>query len=302
MKKNIGIIFCLLLSFWSVEAQDVVDDKTSPKSNQKQYLPKKGDISVGVDISPVMKFIGNSFNGTGTNGTANSLGAIGGSVTNLDFAPKPDVSVMGKYLISDNIALRANLGVMTHSLNQREYVLSDVLLVTNPLSNEKVIDCINNFSSGGSFTLGGEYRIGKNRIQGLFGADLMFAYQTRKETYQYGNALTLVNSRPTYSSIMPAFDAAGYRTVEKYYGDIYYTGAMFNAGVEYFISPKFAIGTEVNLMCYYRFGSSSYQVREGLNVYTNEIEKREFLTSPGDNELVFGTGNFASKLYIMFYF
>ena len=198
--------------------------------------------------------------------------------------------------------MRANIGLLTHNLTQRAYVTSDILTVTDPFSDVKLIDCAKSFNSGGSTALGLEYRVGKNRIQGIFSGDLVFAYQTRKDEFEYGNTLTLLNSNPTKSSIMPGFDAAGYRTTAKYYGDIFYCGAMLNAGVEYFIMPKVAIGTEVNMMFYYRMGSSAYESREGLNPYTNALETRDIITSPGDNELVFGTGNFGSKLYFVFYF
>jgi hypothetical protein len=289
-----------------VAAQNQIDTTTLGLTEKKvavsKYLPESGDFSIGIDITPVINLIGNSFNGFGTDGTKNTLEGLGGSVINLNYAPKPDVSVMGKYFLKDNMALRANIGILTHYLTQRAYVTSDVLTVTDPFSDIKLIDCGKSFNSGGSATFGLEHRVGQNRIQGIFGGDLLFAYQTRHDVFQYGNTLTLLNSNPTMSTIMPAFDAAGYRTTERFYGDIFYAGAMLNAGVEYFISPKVAIGTEVNMMFYYRLGSSTFEKREGLNPYTNALETRDIITSPGDREFVMGTGNFGSKLYFAFYF
>lgn len=303
MNKNIIIIACVLLSFGRAVAQDTGDANKTPTSPvTKQYLPKKGDFAIGIDATPILEFLGNSFNGYGTTGSKNTLGSIGGSVINLDIAPKPDVSIMGKYFLKDNIAIRANLGLLSNNSFQRAYVASDVLAVTDPLSSQNLIDCINSYNSGGSLAVGLERRVGKSRIQGIFSADVLLAYQTSKINYNYGNKLTTFNTKPSVSSIMPSFDTSGYRTIEKFNGNNYYTGGMLNVGVEYFICPKLAIGSEVNMMVYYKFGSSAYEEREGLNLYTNELETRSVLTSPGNNKLAFGTGNFASKLYLIFYF
>ena len=306
MKKNIAIIICVLLSLAGVSAQNATDSTHIAKGNKfhsaQHYLPQAGDFAIGVDVTPLVELLGNTFNGYGTNGTKNTLGALGGSVVNLDYAPKPDVSVMVKYFLKDNLALRANIGVKTNNLTQRAYVVSDVISVTDPFSDEKLIDCAKSYNTGGSAALGLEFRAGKNRIQGTFGGDLVFAYQTRQEEYNYANTLSLLNSKPTMSSLMPAFDASGYRTTNKNYGDMFYGGAMLNIGVEYFILPKVAIGSEVNVMIYYRMGSTSYETREGLNPYTNNLDKREIINTPGDRELVIGTGNFGSKLYLVLYF
>lgn len=304
MKRNIVIILSALLSIVGAAAQEqsVEEVSSSMTTPVNKYLPEAGDFALGLDVTPFIEFLGNAFNGYGTDGTRNTIGSLGGKVINLDYIPRPDVSIMGKYLLSGQIAARGNIGVLSRSTFIREYVVSDVLLVTDPLSAENLIDKKNTYLTGGSINAGLEYRLGKNRIQGIFGADLLFAIQHQKDTYDYGNKLTALNNRPTASAIMPAFDAAGYRTLQKKYGNTYYTGLMLNAGLEYFIAPKLAIGSEANLMLYYKFASSAYELREGLNLYTNKIEERYILTSPGNREFVLGTGNFGAKLYLMLYF
>lgn len=303
MNKIIIIIACVLLFFGRAVAQEAGDaSKQTAAPITKQYLPQKGDFAIGIDATPILEFLGNAFNGYGATGSKNTLGTIGGSVINLDIAPKPDVSIMGRYFLKDNIAIRANIGLLINNSSQRAYVTSDVLAITDPLSSQNLIDCVNSYNSGGSFIVGLERRVGKSRIQGIFSVDALLACQTSKIYYKYGNTMTSLNTKPSVSTIMPAFDASGYRTIEKFNGNNYYVGGMLNVGIEYFICPKIAIGSEVNMMVHYNFESSTYERREGLNLYTNDLDTRSILTSPGNNKLTFDTGNFGSKLYLIFYF
>ena len=67
MKKFIAIILsaCLFPGIlWAEEKE------------KKQYLPEEGDWALGIDVVPVLRYIGNAFNGTiGTN----DLTHVGGS-------------------------------------------------------------------------------------------------------------------------------------------------------------------------------------------------------------------------------
>jgi len=84
MNKNIIIIACVLLSLGRVAAQDAGDaNKTIASPITKQYLPKKGDLAIGIDAIPMLEFLGNSLNGYGTNGSRNTIGAVGGRLLEL---------------------------------------------------------------------------------------------------------------------------------------------------------------------------------------------------------------------------
>lgn len=300
MKKIIVFIGLLIICQSQLHSQDKQHQEDINK--RVNYFPEKGDFSIGINIEPLVNFIGNSFNGYGTNGTKNILGNVGGAVLNLDVVPKPSISLMGKYLFKNNYAARINLGVLSSNILQTAYVKSDLYDISNPLSLENLIDKVNTNNLGLMLTLGVEKRVGKKRIQGIFSTDLLLGYQSANINYQYANTLTNLNSKPTASNIMPGFDAAGYRTISKISGDNYYVGGTLNVGVEYFLAPKIAIGTEASLLIYYKMNSSGYEVREGLNVYTNQLEERSFLNTPGNRSLVFGTDNLAAKLYLSFYF
>lgn len=291
MKKLLIIIACIL-SFTVVNAQE--------NHSKKDYLPKKGDWSIGIDVTPILNYVGNAFNGN-TNNEISHLGGTPFTKGNKFFNGKlmPDVSISGKYLLTDEWALRANVGLMLRSESFREYSIDDKAAISNPLGEDKVIDKAHVMNNGMSFSLGGEYRKGSRRVQGVFGAGILFAYSNNKTNYTWGNEMTLVNQNPT-----SAFDyTSGYRTLEKFgYGTTLYLGVTGSAGVEWFVAPKISLGAEVNLTAYYVFGAKEYVKSEGYNASLNQIETRTDLVSPGNRAFIFGTESFGGALSMNFYF
>lgn len=296
MKKLIVIILsaCLFPAMlWAEEKQ------------QKQYLPEEGDWALGIDVVPILKYIGNAFNGT--NGS-NELSHVGGTpFTSGHFGNQglmPTVSIMGKYMLTDEWAVRANVGLMISSANDKAYSIDDKALLTNPFSEAKVVDGARYDRNGMSMLLGAEYRKGARRIQGVFGAGLLFAFQNSKETYSWGNALTEINQSPTSHSFanMPTLPT-GYRALKQNgAGSDFYLGLTGSAGVEWFVAPKIALGAEVNLSLYYIFGTQTYVESEGYNATLGKVETRTDLYAPGSNGIYFGTESLGGSLYMTFYF
>lgn len=296
MKKLIVIILsaCLFPAMlWAEEKQ------------QKQYLPEEGDWALGIDVVPILKYIGNAFNGTdGSNG----LDHVGGTpFTSGHFGNQglmPTVSIMGKYMLTDEWAVRANVGLMISSANDKAYSIDDKALAENPFSEAKVVDGARYDRNGMSMLLGAEYRKGSRRIQGVFGAGLLFAFQNSKETYSWGNALTEINQSPTSHSFanMPTLPT-GYRALKQNgAGSDFYLGLTGSAGVEWFVAPKIALGAEVNLSLYYIFGTQTYVESEGYNATLGKVETRTDLYAPGSNGIYFGTESLGGSLYMTFYF
>lgn len=296
MKKLIVIILsaCLFPAMlWAEEKQ------------QKQYLPEEGDWALGIDVVPILKYIGNAFNGT--NGS-NELSHVGGTpFTSGHFGNQglmPTVSIMGKYMLTDEWAVRANVGLMISSANDKAYSIDDKALAENPFSEAKVVDGARYDRNGMSMLLGAEYRKGARRIQGVFGAGLLFAFQNSKETYSWGNALTEINQSPTSHSFanMPTLPT-GYRALKQNgAGSDFYLGLTGSAGVEWFVAPKIALGAEVNLSLYYIFGTQTYVESEGYNATLGKVETRTDLYAPGSNGIYFGTESLGGSLYMTFYF
>ena len=298
MKKLISIITIIcLLPLMGVSAQEKAE---------KQYLPEEGDWAIGIDVVPLLKYVGNAFNGSQEN-EIESLGGAPFTKNNKNFRNRmlmPDVSIMGKYMLTDEWALRANVGIMVRSEYDRRYVKDDKAALLNPLSNDKVIDKAHHSRNGMSIAVGAEYRKGSKRVQGVFGAGLLFAFQNDKTTYSWGNEMTTINQNPSI-----AFD----RNNETMLGDNrilnnngqgsdFYTGITGSAGVEWFIAPKISLGAEVNLSLYYLFGNQTYIESEGYNTSTQKIETRTDLVSPGNRGFYIGTESLGGSLNMTFYF
>lgn len=234
-----------------------------------EYLPAAGDMSVGFSANPFLKYIGNMFNGT--IGQDYDYFAVGGDpYTNDDPGfVYPTVSIYGKYMLSDNLGIRVNVGWILNSQKHNEYVIDDEALAIDPLSEDKVIDTRNFKQNGGSLSAGVEYRIGKRRVQGVFSGSLLYAFKTKSRTYTYGNAITEINQAPTIAAFTPGYAAHGAmadaRTLKVSSDGTHTFGLVGGVGVECFIAPKISIGAEVNLALLYSWTPNTYTTIEGFN-------------------------------------
>ncbi|RGN46076.1 MULTISPECIES: hypothetical protein [unclassified Bacteroides] len=298
MKKLISIITIIcLLPLMGVSAQEKAE---------KQYLPEEGDWAIGIDVVPLLKYVGNAFNGSQEN-EIESLGGAPFTKNNKNFRNRmlmPDVSIMGKYMLTDEWALRANVGIMVRSEYDRRYVKDDKAALLNPLSNDKVIDKAHHSRNGMSIAVGAEYRKGSKRVQGVFGAGLLFAFQNDKTTYSWGNEMTTINQNPSIAFDRNNETMLGDNRILKNngQGSDFYTGITGSAGVEWFIAPKISLGAEVNLSLYYLFGNQTYIESEGYNTSTQKIETRTDLVSPGNRGFYIGTESLGGSLNMTFYF
>ena len=267
---------------------------------KKVYLPEAGDWSIGFDAVPVLKYVGNLFNGT----SGNSLESLGGQpITNhLEGYEKgdiaPDVSITGKYMLTNEWAIRANVGFMVRTTLDNAYVTDDKAAALDPLSDAKVIDQCKTSKNGASLMLGAEYRKGKKRVQGVFGMGALFGVKQQKTVYSYGNALTALNQLP--SQAWNQGDA--YRIDSQKGASDVFVGLTGSAGVEWFVAPKISLGAEVNLSLYYVFGGQTWTTSTGYNSVLNKVEQKTDIVSPGSDYFGFGTDNIGGSLYVSFYF
>lgn len=284
MKKLISSILIACAAVISVSAQE---------TEKKQYLPEAGDWAIGIDAKPLLNFVGNMFNQSSDN-TIDSFG--GGEPTIL---AGPTASIVAKYMLTDNWAIKANLGVLINNTKSAVYIRDDEAYILDPLSNAKVADITNRRNSGFSLTAGAEYRTGKKRVQGVFGAGILIGTQSMVTRNTYGNKMTDVNQRPTTNTSYNN----GYRTLKSYSQtpDVI-AGLVGTAGVEWFVAPKISLGAEVCLRAAYRFRGQNYTVSEGYNASKSEIEKKTDLISPATASFMMDTTTLGGNIYLAFYF
>ena len=184
--KKIILTAAAVFAFSFANAQDLKSKKGEP------YLPEAGDWAIGFNADGIFKYVGNSLNGK-TDNLAPSVGFQNAG------------TFVGKKFITDKTAYRVLVNFAVGSKS-----------VTDP-SGFKTVDSKFDLQAG----LGKEWRRGKTRLQGFYGADamLMLSSNKKKET------------------------DTGYEFVDKS-GMTFGIGAQGFIGAEYFLFPKMSIGAQ----------------------------------------------------------
>jgi len=303
MKRFLSILLVALLSIPLVAVE-----KSSPAERaQRDYslwLPQEGDWSVGFSLDPLATFVGNMFNQS----VNNALGVLSGEPLLSASLPSSMVSVMGSYNLTDQWSLRANVGFGYTYKNQGYYVLDDEALALDPLSTLKVIDRHIENNISGSFAFGADYRVGSTHpVQGVFGFGLVYSLGHLDNTYSYGNAITEINTKPSINTQMPTYaEIAGSipngRLLSSKSTDLVHTiGAYASIGVEWFVSPKVALGANVNVKLTYTINPAQAALYEGWDFNSQQVMQYNNLISPTSHGITFSTDNIGANLYVAFY-
>src|ERR1035437_1300303 len=180
MKKKVFVI-SLAFGISTAFAQDL----TSKKG--ELILPVAGDWAISMSVDPIFQFVGNAFNGTGTavGSTNNAPGVnwLNGNQT-----------IVGKKFIDEKSAYRAIVRIGFTSQAYKNFVNDDAIVTPPafpapfPQKEDKL--SIKNTMIG--IGVGKEYRRGKTRLQGYYGADAMIWIASSSNTYTYGNTMTAV--------------------------------------------------------------------------------------------------------------
>ena len=284
MKKSLILLLTLLVSASVAGAQE---------TTEKEYLPKKGDWAVGFDVSPILRVIG----GIGAGDL--KLGGVPwltDNTTNL----MPELSVNAKYMLSDKLGIKANVGLLLRSDSEAEFARDDAEYANNPLSDAKVEDRKHTFNSGISLMAGAEYRVGRKKVQGVFGAGVLFALQNTTTSYNYGNAMTSLNQSPSVGITNYTYN--GGRKLSENGNPFYYAGLIGSMGVEWFVAPKISLGAQVDLSAYAIFKSKRYVDSERYDPASGTVEKRTDLMQPSSVDFHIGTDSISGSINMVFYF
>jgi len=257
--NNFKYTILLCLSVFMLGADLSAQDTLSTKADRKNPAGPGGNRAIGVNALPFINYAGNIFNNT----SGNSL--------SLD-----TYYLIGKYYLSDDVALKAMLSVSDVNTTSRYYVRDDAAYFEDPLSQEKVVDEYTRHVY--SYYLYGSMQkyIGAGKFKGFYGFTGMLGLSRDVRRYSYGNPITALNPTPTATY---SYDAQGARLIYSDYGVNYTMAAGVLAGVEYFFSRNISIALDMTLMGSYSFSTQYDSKRERFDgaevVVVNE------LNSPG---------------------
>jgi hypothetical protein len=266
------------------------------------YLPQAGDWAISMDATPWLNYFGNFFHGGATPNVAPTAAFLNGNNT-----------LVGKYFVDDHTAYRALLRLGFSSYSQNNEIqgsdLSDSIFPYTQVEDKRSIS--SHFIGVGG---GMEKRRGNGRLQGYYGAEIMFFIAGSDTTYTYGNPYNSVtNANPTYTNWnnpggpTNVFGLGAGRLTDNQPGSTFGVGLIGFIGFEYFFAPKISIGGEYTWGFGFQSTSQGSFTREELNPTTNADETNTYKTggSSGfslDNGLNQAFGSGTGSLYINFHF
>lgn len=244
MKKLITISTFMFLSI------SLIGQGTPNSTMGSPILPEAKDFSISVDANPFLDYVGNMFN----NSSSNTAPAFAFN------ADKP-LSLYGKYFITDMSAYRATFRLGFSSSSDKD---PDSLLNNDVFKSSDF-----NLALG----LGKEWRRGKGRLQGIYGAEALINFSTASATFEYDNG--------------DSEELSG--------GSSFGLSARAFVGVEYFFAPKMSIGAEYG----YALGFSSTGATEYIGTFGGtKIEE----TLAGGNSFGLDTDASGFNLKLNFFF
>src|SRR6056297_2437789 len=167
--KYILAYLLLVATTCHVVAQDEINEAPVPPEKTNEYLPSAGDFAIGVDAVPFIDFLGNAFNG---HDYRNSLTL--GSTT-----------LYGKYYLSPDAAVRAEVYLNNNLDYNRQYVQDDANVAEDP--NAQVEDLYANKQISGGIGVGYQVYRGFDRLRGSVSILASVAGGRDLKTYTWGN-------------------------------------------------------------------------------------------------------------------
>ncbi|GAP71222.1 hypothetical protein SAMD00024442_1_38 [Candidatus Symbiothrix dinenymphae] len=193
------------------------------------YLPEAGSFSIGISANPFLDYLGNLFS------------SYGSSAPNLE-----GLAFGAKYFLRDEHAIRANLKFSFDSNTDENAV--DGIDGLGALTGSKVTDTRSSSNLDVELRVGYELHKGKGRVDGFYGAEVLFGYASGSATYEYGNAtLSPMGGTPITDWNSVTERRLDSRPLEDKVGASLKVGVGAFVGIEYFFAPQFSIGGEVGL-------------------------------------------------------
>ena len=238
--------------------------KESTTKNTTSILPKAGNVGIGNSANPFLEYAGN---------------LIGSVPVTAPYFSAP--TVYGKYFLEDDLAVRVKLSLSGRSNTEKTYLPAFA-------GGDSIWDRTEKTSSMSvDLSFGLEKRIGKNRLQGFYGAELrIMSGGSTKTKYSYNTPLSATNTFHLLSSKTP--------------GTLLGIGANVFAGAEYFIAPGVSLSGEVGWGLLYRSYSRQSTTSEmWVNNAPLKITVKDPVSESGFN---YGQNLVSGSISVMLYF
>ena len=264
MKK----IFLTLFSILSISMYAQEEATESSSSG-----PQAGDISIGLDMVPLLRIIGDN--------------ETGGAYNNQQM-------IIGKYFLYSDLAVRAKLQVGISSISRSTLVDDDAN--TDPLNRTQLEDVRTTNEGNFGLAIGAEKRINYGKLNVFYGTELVGTYGYNKAKYESANEMNSLNQTPT-SAFNTGTGSAGARVTSRNNGTSWGLGGNLLVGFEYYFTDRLAVGSELAWGYLY----TKTGVRSQDNEYYNGGVKEETIVTGADNVTnLAGFTNPYASLYLMF--
>lgn len=250
--KKLFIAAIAVITF-GANAQDV----NFKSKRGENMLPEKGDWAIGFNTDGVFRYLGNSFNGN-----------VANNAPTVSFVKERENAFVGKYFTSDKSAYRVVFNFRAESqVEKRENTTPDPFTTTTtvpvtptPNSQQTIIDKFEDKESSTEFALGfgKEWRRGKTRLQGFYGADILLLVSSNSNSVNTFKETTEVTVTPASTEKTISDDTIDFKS-----GVGLGFGAEGFIGAEYFLFPKIAIGAQ------YTYSLRFTNVKGGTTTTTN---------------------------------
>lgn len=252
-------------------------------------LPQQGDIALGINANPFLKYLGGFMGG---NSNADDVAHLQGF----------NQTIYAKYFLTDRSAVRAKIDFTSTQNKQKVTVANDYIMAIDPTNAAATVFDTEVTNRNSAFIeLGYELRRGKGRVQGFYGADVMLELGKEKIRYDYGNPITESNQTPTIGMGNVDPGDPGYRKLTANDGLYFGAGVGGFVGVEYFFAPQISLGGELGLtLSYYNKGQNTYKSEEFLN---GSIVEHEWRARNNNTDFQAGLRTrTAGNIFVMFHF
>jgi hypothetical protein len=300
MKKIFLMISSFALCMGLSYAQESTPASTEGSIKNKkgvEVLPQAGDWSIGIAANPFLEYAGNLMNNNSFN-DAPTFGPTRSPNNNI-FDNVGGNNIFVKYAQSQSLFFRARL-IANRETYKNSYAVRKDVAIPNIFTTEYVYDKTTYKEGNTLIGLGFEKRKGETRLQGLYGAEVLFGTSKSSEKYEWANPMNIDNPEPnTHWGRQLA------RPLEQNNGRTFAMGLRGFIGVEYFFAPKISIGGEIGYSLGFQTNSrSTTSVEERFNPETLQAEQivQKSQRNGGLSYSGMGLDNASSSINLHFYF